>query len=510
MISKYNINLKKKQMRDILNKLDILTESALSAPGLQPGYLKNLIDLVGKPLAVVPKMQDKLGPTVILAPEMKEVLQQVYDSTGGRTGAGGYLIMPGPFPKLTTTTGDKINLSAIEKSPEIKGKTEDYGVGDIGEIALGVSAGARFLNAGKPINYAQFVGLANQLTPSIVRGKSGKVLDSLQLSYTGRIKHESGKEDNFTLVVMAPGRSVKEFANFMKKPKDLPPAVQGTILSAIDYANGSERITAGIQQASASPDTNTIEVSCDGVSNQKGTKADLVMTIDGSRIHLISAKAGPSQLGQASGHQWANQQQFFQTVFGVDIAPYAQAWGKTNQEHLTALQQIWSRLVIPKVQQLTGGDSVQKEKMLIRSLANGLIRYSNNTNAETGEVETIDIVKLLTDPGSPGYSLLRIDSRLTAALEKTDLYGESTKNGQGIQVSGQVNGKKSLLFKARSYYSPAGKVVRTIIEGGPLLDELALATLAQAPAGAPPVKEEESTPERPKDNIKKYGRAFQR
>jgi hypothetical protein len=494
-------------MRDLIN---IINETALSPSGLQPVYLKNLIDLVGKELPVVPGQQDKLGPTVVLAPEMKQVLQDIYDSTGGKTGAGNYLIIPGPFPKLITTTGKKISLSALEKSPAIKGKDQDYGVGDIGEIALGVAAGARFLNAGKPINYAQFVGLANQLTPSIIRSKSGKALDSLQLLYTGRIKHESGKEDNFTLVVMAPGRSIKEFANFMKNPKDLPPAVQGTILSAIDYANGSERITAGVQQTSANPDTNTIEVSCDGVSNQKGTKADLVMTIDGSRIHLISAKAGPSQLGQASGHQWAKQEQFFQTVFGVDIAPYAQAWGKTNEEHLDALQQIWSRLVIPKVQQLTGGDSVQKEKILIRSLANGLIRYSNNTNAETGEVETVDIVKLLTDPGSPGYSLLRIDSRLTAALEKTDLYGEPTKNGQGIQVSGQVNGKKSLLFKARSYYSPAGKVVRTIIEGGPLLDELALATPIQAPAIEEPPVKEELTPERPKDNIKKYGRAFQR
>jgi len=494
-------------MRDLIN---LLNETALSPSGLQPVYLKNLIDLVGKELPVVPGQQDKLGPTVVLAPEMKQVLQDIYDSTGGKTSAGNYLIMPGLFPKLITTTGKKISLSALEKSPAIKGKDQDYGVGDIGEIALGVSAGSRFLNAGNPISYAQFVGLANQLTPSIVRGKSGKALDSLQLSYTGRIKHKSGKEDNFTLVVMAPGRSVKEFANFMKKPKDLPPAVQGTILSAIDYANGSERITAGIQQTSASPDTNTIEVSCDGVSNQKGTKADLVMTIDGRRIHLISAKAGPSQLGQASGHQWAKQEQFFQIVFGVDIGQYAQSWGKTHQEHLNALQQIWSRLVIPKIQQLTGGDSVQKEKILIRSLANGLIRYSNNTNAETGEVEIIDIVKLLTDPGSPGYSLLRIDSRLTDALEKTDLYGEPTKNGAGIQVSGQVNGKKSLLFKARSYYSPAGDTVRTIIEGGLLLDELALATPVQ------PEVNEELTPAAPevveprKNNIKKYGRPFQR
>jgi hypothetical protein len=105
------------------------------------------------------------------------------------------------------------------------------------------------------------------------------------------------------------------------------------------------------------------------------------------------------------------------------------------------------------------------------------------------------VVKLITDPGGPGYSLLRIDSRLTDALEKTDLVGEQTKNGSGIQVSGNVNGKKLLLFKARSYFSPAGNVVRTIIEGGPLLDQLAVVTpdqpTVQDQPTAAPVKEEE-------------------
>jgi hypothetical protein len=63
---------------------------------------------------------------------------------------------------------------------------------------------------------------------------------------------------------------------------------------------------------------------------------------------------------------------------------------------------------------------------------------------------------------------------LYSALEKVNLVGEPTPNRQGVQVSGVVNGKKTLLFKARSYYSPAANLTRNIIEGGPLLDQLAV------------------------------------
>ena len=105
-------------------------------------------------------------------------------------------------------------------------------------------------------------------------------------------------------------------------------------------------------------------------------------------------------------------------------------------------------------------------------------------------METVDIVKLSTAPGTPGFSLLRVDARLEAALMKTDLVGTATPNNQGVQVVGNANGKKVLLFKVRSYYSQAGGVVRTIIEGGPLLEQLAVVTPAvtnTSPAAKPAV-----------------------
>ena len=62
----------------------------------------------------------------------------------------------------------------------------------------------------------------------------------------------------------------------------------------------------------------------------------------------------------------------------------------------------------------------------------------------------------------------------------------STPNGLGVQVTGNVGGKNLLLFKARSYWSPAGKLTRTIIEGGPLLDQLAVVQTPAQPSAPNP------------------------
>ena len=479
---------------------EFLSEAGLKPAGLRKNYLDNLISLItqSRPITLVPKAAQKYGKSVVIDQSEADRIQSILDAGAGALNNNGYLEL-GSFGKILLANKDAegkpqfISLPDIEKSPEIKGKDSDYNIGDIGEIALGVAAGAKFLAAGGEVGAREFVDLALKMTQNTVVGKKGQLLDSLKLTYKGPLVHASGKQDNVDIVVVAPGRSVKAFVEMMNTievNQKFPPEVKGTILSALEYARTAPKIKAGIEQTAADPNTNTIEVVCDGVSDQKGTKADLILHIDGKHINLISAKTGPSQLGQASGHEWTKQVTFFSTVFGVNVSAYQKDWGTTNEEHLVALQKIYSTLVIPKIVRLTGGNSVQSEAALVRSIANGLIRYSNNYDEKTSQVETVDIVKLSTEPGTPGFSLLRVDARLESALMKTDLVGTATPNNQGVQVVGNVNGKKVLLFKARSYYSQAGGVVRTIIEGGPLLEQLAVVTPTVpnvAPAAKPAV-----------------------
>jgi hypothetical protein len=470
-------------MRNLIN---IISEAALTKADIKKHdgkYVQNIVSLVkaGAPLEVAPSAQKKFGKTVIADPDM---IDKWVDAINNPLTSNSPIHLKNPSGSEYGGR-DLIYINEILKTAAIKGKGADYNIGDIGEIALGVAAATRFLKLGEQIDPHDFVRLGAKLDMSNITDSKGKTLDSIKLEITDKIQHASGKHDVMELKILAPGRSIKTFMNVMQNPEAAPVNIQGAILSAIRYANESAKVEVGIQKTSLDPNVNTISIVSDGVSNQKGTKVDLIMTIDGQNINLISAKAGPSQLGQATGHEWTKQVQFFNTVFGVDIDAYSKYWGTTHQEHLEALKKVYEGAIIPKVSQLVGGNNTEKEMVLIRQITNGLIRYSNNIHPTTGEVEVIDIVKLITDPNSAGYKLIRVDSRLEAALAKVNLIGAANKNRQGVEVYGNIKGKNILLFKARSYYSPAGKTTRTIIEGGSLLDQLAEMTPPAQPAPPP-------------------------
>jgi hypothetical protein len=467
-----------------------LDEAAMKITnGLHPGYLTNMINMInqGTPFSVVAEKHGKYGEAVILDPSMADLLQTALDNS---TESGKYLKINTDIRKLQTADGQTILFTELEKTNDIKGGEVDYNVGYIGEIALGVAAGAKFLNAGGDTGLVDLVDLAKKLNMDAVLTKAGKKGSSLQLSYSGTITHGNGKEDNLNLVIKAPGKDVKAFLEFINnKPEAIHPKAMGAMLSALEYARNAHKIAAGLKQTSEDPNTNTIQVVSDGISDQKGTKADLIMEIDGSKINLLSVKTGPSQLGQASGHEWIKQLKFFELVFGLNVSEYEQYWGSSNAEHISALKKIWP-LAIAKVSRLTGGDSVRKEAILVKSIANGLIRYANNWDETTGKTETVDIVKLVTDPGSPGYKLMQIDDRLIAAMEKTNLIGWAPTGGMGVNISGLItttNAKGQPVQKkvalCRMWSTQSGNTVRTNVAGGPLLDELALMT----PANAQPV-----------------------
>lgn len=447
-----------------LKKLDEATLSIATFGKRNPEYWPNLIDMIenGRPIAIG-NGEEKVE--IANGSEIADQMRAIWD--------GAELATPEQIEQikrlsLPTTDGKKISITNIYKSSEIKGKEADYNIGDIGEITLGVASAARFNKLGEEIDLEDFVNLAKMLK---IQGIAKKTSYSATLET--QLKFKKGKTDILSVKIVTAGRSLQAFQKFINDLESAPKNVRGTVLSSINYANEHERIEQGIEKTKNDPNQNRIEINAVGTEDQKGTKADLVMNIDGQKINLLSAKAGASQLGQASGKDFNKISAFFNKIFAVDIAPYQKNWTEDHEQNLLVLKQIYSELVIPKVLKLTSGDSTQKEAGLVKQIAMGLIYYSNDVGAG-GESEIIDIVKLVTTPDSPGYKLMRVDDRLYAALEKVDLIGEPTPNRQGIQVSGIVNGKKTLLFKARSYFSPAANLTRNIIEGGPLLDQLAV------------------------------------
>lgn len=449
------------------NDFKIINEATLTIADFarrNPEYWVNLIDIIeqGVPIAI------DNGEISVEIKNPENVAGQMRDIWDGSDIATSEQIELIKKIRIPTMDDKKITIGRIYKSPAIKGKEADYNIGDIGEIALGISVAARFKKVGQNINIDDFLALASSIKVSPISGKQ-----SLQMSAQDSIAYQSGKNDELGIDIVVAARSVKSFVDFIKNLGTSPKNVQGTIASSIEFANNNQNIDEGIARTANDPNVNRIEIAAIGTQDQKGTKADLVLNIDGERINLLSAKAGASQLGQASGKEWDKPLNFFRKVFGVDVSKYKDGWSDDQPKNLEVLRQIYKELIIPKVMRLTGGDSVQKEKELVKQIVQGLIHFANDVNTETGEAEIIDIVKLSTVPGSPGYKLMRIDSSLEQALEKVDLIGIATPNGLGVQVYADTYGKSVFLFKARSYYSPAGKLTRTIIEGGPLLDSLA-------------------------------------
>lgn len=453
---------------------EFLIEASLTPKELvkyQGRYLLNLIKKIEnqEPLLVSGKYQEKFGKEVTLDPSMAEFLKRLFFPEGNpdlkKVSASDNLIPPADVPQSTRLkvlgADANIPLGGLEKTPDIKGKETDYNLGDIGEIAIAIATFSRFRNQGKEITTEDFFKAAQAMTVSYSKKGSAGIANA-----AGPVSWPAGKQDRIELRAVLPRRSMDfvNTENFLSgNISELD--VMGTVKSAIVFANKNQKINAGIDTASKNLETNLIRITCDGVSDQRGTKADIIMDIDGRAINIVSAKVGRSQLGQASGHVFDKQITFFKTVFGVDVSKYTKDWGTTLEDHDRALKMIWDE-VNPKIRAAFAGNVTRKEFPMVKQLAEGLIKYSN-----TEKPGDVDIVKLITSTSSPGYKLLRVDQKLYQALEKTDLI--ATTADKGVSIYGRYQGKNILLMKARSYLSQKGNTVRTVIEGGDLLDMLA-------------------------------------
>lgn len=458
-----------------------LTEATLLEKGMDPKELRKhegtyLLALIGKikskePLELTPSAANKYK-TKSVTPKAGEHkrLANIFFPDGDYTQAtikNGQMQEIDPkglkLFKLRTVEGPEVLLSDVQKTADIKGKNVDFNIGDIGEFALGIAITTKFINKGQLITLDDFYSVAQTLGATASKGGSAiESYGTFKIAW-GKL----GKTDSIHVKTVIPGRSANYMNDVLSGKTVIDPKVEATISSAINYANQSQKISVGVDYIRSNPESNKVEVLVDGVSNAKGTKADLILTIDKKRMNLISAKVGKSQLGQATGHDFNKQVEFFKTVFDVDISKYAKRWGKTHQEHFELLKDIWTKIITPPVVSRLKGNNTVNEFMIIKRLAGGLIRYANSSDSDA-----IDIVKLISTPGSPGYKLLRVDQRLFEAMKHINL--EVRPGAAGITIYGSVDGtqKKILLANFRSYWSPAGNTVRTVVEGGPLLDIL--------------------------------------
>ena len=256
----------------------------------------------------------------------------------------------------------------------------------------------------------------------------------------------------------------------------MPNEILGAIRSSVKYVNGNEGVKASVDYAVNDEGPNSIEINADGVSDQRGVKADLFLTMDGQTVNLLSLKAGDvKQFGQVSGYNFPQIQKFFDETFGVTV-------GSSHEEEFVpgdakasfeAIRNVYTG-VTQKIQRELAGDNDANEAKFVERLYRGIEHHA--TRGEDGT----SLVILKATPNAAGYTELQFGQKLRDAMELVDLDAEMVSDGPGKPAKLQIYGttednKRALLLQVRSNYKSEGKgYVRNIVEMGPLLKQLAL------------------------------------
>lgn len=389
-----------------------------------------------------------------------------------------------------TDTVVDIPVRDIIKDENFSGKLR-VNLGNMAEIALGCAVTARFKKQQGNIEHKDFLAVATELIQSDA----------------GMVEASAGK-DTVTFRITVPSSDKKAFIAYLKLDprgkslenygvaKDTIKGIDTHILNAIEYANTSTRVASAIKTAATDyPDENFIDIVSDGgnAEEQKSTKADLKILVDGRSINLLSIKAGNvGQFGQVSGWEFERLNEFFEKTFDISL----------SQNVSKAF--VHKRVKDPDNESLE--DEIEDtESMRLQNYQKGFkVAYSEiyktlNSLAEKNQIELIERVYnglyyhatrqdpqvemvILSPNSKTAFHELTFGPELRETLDDYNFSTSVGKSDSGmhiIEINGNLlndtltesRGKTQLLIKVRSYAQAS--TVRNIVEMGPLLKHIA-------------------------------------
>lgn len=455
-------------MRELIN---ILTETALSTTELAKHngkYLEILIQLIGTgaPVAVDTKDRAKLGTAVQIDPSIVPALNAALaDPLNIKT------LLPAKIP---LTDGSTISWSNLFKGPEFTGLEvkKNYNTGHLAELFMGIAVFSKFANLGADITAQQALTVMTYMQQSTQ--KSSYVFSiERNVAYPDR----GAKQDTVIFRALVPGKSAQEFINQLAQGQ-LAPDLMAVLNSAVKFANESGGVANACQRVRADHNSNQIQVVSDGSSDAKGTKADMVLSVDGQNINLLSLKTDTKTLGQSSGVEFDNVQKFFAIGFGIDITPYRSLLDPTLDPEVifnNLCNKIYDEVVYPKVKEMVEDQGPAREVSIVRQLSRAA-----NIFARGEKLENIVIVKLNDTVAAGNYKVMRYTDNLYDAMKHLDLDVAYTtrSGGRTIQIlvkptPGENLGKKlNLLCQFRTQLM--GGYARNYFEVGEIMEDLVM------------------------------------
>ena len=242
--------------------------------------------------------------------------------------------------------------------------------------------------------------------------------------------------------------------------------IKDIISSAAKYVN-SKRVTEYAEKFYTNNEKNKIEIHSDGLSNQKGTKADIKVIVDDEVVHLnISLKAGAvKQIGQVSGQGFDKQVMLWKQLINEDVGAkkYSFDINAKKEGSLVAIDKMYTH-VVRKINKRLKGDNDREEYNFIKDLGQGIDYFA--TRNEKG----MTLVHM--DKGD--FEELSFKN-IKGKLKRIDLAARMKEGAKNPEI--QIYDKKSdkLLLGVRVKIETGGKkgpYVRNYIEKGPVLIDL--------------------------------------
>lgn len=397
-------------MRDLIDIVTLqekaLTPAELSKHGGK--YLTVLIELIGTgvPISVDPKYRKDLGDAVEIDPSIVSALEKALADPENIQSA---------LPKgLPLTNGTVIPFGALFKGPEFTGleTKKTYNTGHLAELFMGVAVFSKFANLGGNITVENLIDVIGNMQQGVF--KQSYTFDlARDISYP----EPNAKIDKLTFRALVPGKSAQSFINQLRSG-DITQDLRNVMSSAVLFANSSQGVQNACQRVREDLGSNDIQVVSDGSSDAKGTKADMVLKIDGQKINLLSLKTDSPTLGQFSGFEYENIFKFFNIGLGIDISKFQDLLNPEYKKTtlLNNLFDIYDQYVYPTVARNLANHDPEHEENIVKRLAAGA-----NIFARGESLEDVEIVKLDDKVASGNYKVMKYSDSLYEAMRELDL-----------------------------------------------------------------------------------------
>ena len=359
--------------------------------------------------------------------------------------------------------------------------------GDLAEAILACGVAAKFFD---PTAVASKVSIEKMLGKVLSTRKTELERGDMSAKTTVKVS------DTITLSV---GIRAREW-EFISNRKNWP-LIEWQFTSVAKYCNNYKRLLKYASVLYRNNKENQIIVDADGLTDQKGTKADIKVKIDGKVVNMqMSLKVtGGDQIGQMSGVPFDRQINLFE-LLGVDVSPARKKYEEklkevdityafTSRDLIKSPQAKKIQDVVRQANAFVHQEAADKLEKLMRSKNTAFIEKLTDflRKAATGNDPTIEVVKLSTK----GYKRAKFGKKyvqnMKDAMDHLKVeYRRKTGDPETIVYDprvGESNNSSARLFKVRakiiyeSKKSKGAKVypiyVRNLIESGDLMFDLA-------------------------------------